>query len=53
VFLAAMFAGELAARPAALVSLAALTALLVGLIAYEALHFSELRVRLRHLDPIE
>ncbi|HUA10967.1 MAG TPA: low temperature requirement protein A [Solirubrobacteraceae bacterium] len=44
---------DFAVTPAALVTIGALAALLSGLIAYEALRFSERRDRIRHLEPLE
>ncbi len=46
--LAALVLVEVALKPAALVTLAALAALLVALIGYEATRFAELRDRVRH-----
>lgn len=46
--LAALLLVEVELKPAALVALAALAALLVALIGYEATRFAELRDRIRH-----
>jgi len=46
--LCAMLLGEVLLKPASLVTLAALAAVLAGLIAYEALRFAEQRERIRH-----
>jgi low temperature requirement protein LtrA len=47
--LLALLAIEVALKPASLVTLAVLAALLSALIAYEARHYAELRERIRHL----
>ena len=48
-----LLAADVAVRPSALVTIAALAAVLAGLIAYEALRFAEMRDRVRHLEPLE
>ena len=45
----ALLAIEIAVKPPSIATLGALAALLSALIAYEALHFAELRERIRHL----
>jgi low temperature requirement protein LtrA len=46
--LAALLLGEVALKPASLVTLGVLAAVLSSLILYEARHFAELRERIRH-----
>jgi len=48
-----LLAADIAVGPSALVTIAALAAVLAGLIAYEALRFAEMRDRVRHLEPLE
>ncbi len=49
--LLALVPAALALRPASLVTLGVLAAVLVGLISYEALRYAEARERIRHLAP--